>query len=73
MPRRIPDFPDSFHSWNFLSSIGSGITLLSFALFCRPVLRDLIDRPIEIKIEKPSITPIISFSPAGSRDREEIV
>merc|ERR1712042_136633 len=31
MPRRIPDFPDSFHSWNFLSSIGSGITLLSFA------------------------------------------
>merc|ERR1712110_768442 len=33
MPRRIPDFPDSFHSWNFLSSIGSGITFLSFAFF----------------------------------------
>ena len=33
MPRRIPDFPDSFHSWNFLSSIGSGITFLSFAMF----------------------------------------
>merc|ERR1712023_230136 len=32
MPRRIPDFPDSFHSWNFLSSIGSGITLLSFVI-----------------------------------------
>merc|ERR1711966_486034 len=32
LPRRIPDFPDSFHSWNFLSSIGSGITLLSFAI-----------------------------------------
>merc|ERR1712151_1289508 len=32
MPRRIPDFPDSFHSWNFLSFIGSGITLLSFAI-----------------------------------------
>merc|ERR1712013_593287 len=32
MPRRIEDFPDSFHSWNFLSSIGSGITLLSFAI-----------------------------------------
>merc|ERR1712182_158867 len=28
MPRRIPDFPDYFNSWNFLSSIGSGITLL---------------------------------------------
>ena len=33
MPRRIPDFPDSFHSWNFLSSIGSTITFLSFAMF----------------------------------------
>merc|ERR1712187_652710 len=32
MPRRIPDFPDSFHSWNLLSSRGSGITLLSFAI-----------------------------------------
>merc|ERR1712194_518479 len=32
MPRRMPDFPDYFHSWNFLSSIGSGITLLSFAI-----------------------------------------
>merc|ERR1711997_1227668 len=32
MPRRIPDFPDSFHSWNFLSSIGSGVTLISFAI-----------------------------------------
>merc|ERR1712018_72575 len=32
MQRRIPDFPDSFHSWNFLSSIGSGITFLSFAI-----------------------------------------
>ena len=32
MPRRIPDFPDYFHSWNFLSSIGSGITFISFAM-----------------------------------------
>merc|ERR1711871_870748 len=32
MPRRICDFPDSFHSWNFLSSIGSGVTFLSFAI-----------------------------------------
>merc|ERR1711862_16868 len=32
MPRRIPNFPDSFHFWNFLSSIGSGITFLSFAM-----------------------------------------
>ena len=36
MPRRIPDFPDYFHSWNFLSSIGSGITFLSFGLLLEP-------------------------------------
>merc|ERR1711937_760432 len=35
VPRRIPDFPDSFHSWNFLSSVGSGITLISFGLLKR--------------------------------------
>ena len=38
MARRIPDFPDSFHSWNFLSSIGSGITFLSFAMLSRSSL-----------------------------------
>ena len=41
MPRRIPDFPDSFHSWNFLSSIGSGITLLSFAMFSSFLLNEI--------------------------------
>merc|ERR1712157_315127 len=42
MPRRIPDFPDSFHSWNFLSSIGSGITFLSFAIFSRTVHKGVV-------------------------------
>ena len=27
MPRRIPSFPDTFHSWNLLSSIGSGMKM----------------------------------------------
>merc|ERR1711988_621733 len=35
MPRRIPDFPDYFNSWNYLSSIGSGITLISFGILKR--------------------------------------
>jgi heme/copper-type cytochrome/quinol oxidase subunit 1 len=34
MPRRISDFPNYFISWNYLSSIGSGITLICwFYLF----------------------------------------
>merc|ERR1711990_917592 len=28
-PRRIPDFPDNFNSWNFLSSIGSSLLIIS--------------------------------------------
>ena len=32
-PRRIPDFPDNFNSWNFLSSIGSGLTIFALLLF----------------------------------------
>merc|ERR1711988_774573 len=35
MPRRIPDFPDYFNSWNYLSSIGSGITFISFGVLKR--------------------------------------
>ena len=42
MPRRIPDFHDSFHSWNFLSSIGSGITLLGFAMLSPHIYNSLL-------------------------------
>merc|ERR1711988_157784 len=50
MPRRIPDFPDPFHSWNFLSSIGSGITLLSFALSKK--------RQLKKKKKSPGLNPL---------------
>ena len=33
MPRRISNFPNYLNSWNYMSSIGSGITLISFILF----------------------------------------
>merc|ERR1712014_403967 len=57
MQRRIPDFPDSFHSWNFLSSIGSGITFLSFAIFS---YKDFIHRWAELTIMEEEFIFIIS-------------
>jgi heme/copper-type cytochrome/quinol oxidase subunit 1 len=33
MPRRIPDFPDSYSSWNNIATFGSIITTVSSLLF----------------------------------------
>lgn len=33
MPRRIPDFPDAYAPWNFISSFGSIVSLVSTLLF----------------------------------------
>ncbi len=33
MPRRIPDYPDAYYGWNFVSSIGSMITVIATVIF----------------------------------------
>jgi heme/copper-type cytochrome/quinol oxidase subunit 1 len=33
MPRRIPDFPDSYSAWNNIATFGSIITTVSTLLF----------------------------------------
>jgi heme/copper-type cytochrome/quinol oxidase subunit 1 len=33
MPRRIPDFPDSYNAWNNIASMGSNITMISTIFF----------------------------------------
>jgi cytochrome c oxidase subunit 1 len=33
MPRRIPDYPDAFSGWNYISSLGSLISAISAILF----------------------------------------
>ena len=33
MPRRIPDYPDSFSGWNYISSLGSLISVVATLLF----------------------------------------
>jgi cytochrome c oxidase subunit 1 len=33
MPRRIPDYPDAYAGWNFVSSVGAAITMLGTLMF----------------------------------------
>jgi heme/copper-type cytochrome/quinol oxidase subunit 1 len=33
MPRRVPDYPDSYTPWNNVASLGSCITMMSSAFF----------------------------------------
>ena len=33
MPRRIPDYPDAYAGWNFVSSIGGAISLVGALMF----------------------------------------
>jgi cytochrome c oxidase subunit 1 len=38
MPRRIPDYPDAFHGWNYVASIGSYIAFASTLFFVASVI-----------------------------------
>ena len=33
MPRRIPDYPDAFSGWNWVSSLGSWVSVISLIIF----------------------------------------
>jgi len=43
MPRRIPDYPDAYSSWNLISSFGSIISIISTFLFIY-ILFDLLSK-----------------------------
>jgi len=43
MPRRISDYPDAFTGWNFISSIGSVISVVATVLFLQIVYLQLVN------------------------------
>lgn len=43
MPRRIPDFPDAFTSWNMISSYGSIVSLVASFIFFYIIYRTFAD------------------------------
>jgi len=51
MPRRIPDFPDAYAGWNYVSSFGSLITVFATLLFVYIVIITLITGKKEDSID----------------------
>ena len=43
MPRRISDYPDAFAGWNYISSIGSLVSVVATVLFLHIVYKQLVD------------------------------
>ena len=46
MPRRIPDYPDAFEGWNYISSIGSMISVVATAVFLYLIYDMLANQPV---------------------------
>jgi cytochrome c oxidase subunit 1 len=46
MPRRIPDYPDAFEGWNYISSIGSFVSLAATAVFMYMIYDLLVNQPV---------------------------
>lgn len=46
MPRRIPDYPDAFEGWNYVSSIGSIISVVATAIFLYIIYDMLVSQPV---------------------------
>lgn len=44
MPRRIPDYPDAYASWNAIASIGSIISIVSTVIFFYIIYKTLTDK-----------------------------
>ena len=45
MPRRIPDYTDAYEGWNYISSIGSIISVVATGIFLYIIYDILINQP----------------------------
>ena len=52
MPRRIPDFPDSYAGWNLVSSFGSLVSVIATILFAY-VIYDIFGK--QVSTGKPEV------------------
>jgi cytochrome c oxidase subunit 1 len=48
MPRRIPDYADAFEGWNYISSIGSIISVVATAIFMYIIYDMLVNQPATV-------------------------
>lgn len=55
MPRRIPQYPDAFTGWNYISSIGSMISVVSLFVGLKSVLVQIENG--ENELEEIKVTP----------------
>jgi heme/copper-type cytochrome/quinol oxidase subunit 1 len=46
MPRRIPDYPDAYEGWNYISSIGSLISVAATVVFLYLIYDMLAVQPV---------------------------
>lgn len=64
IPRRYSDYPDSFYLWNFVSSVGSFVSIFSLIYFVRIVWNSFISKRILISTNRTSaLLEIQSINP----------
>nr|YP_010996273.1 cytochrome c oxidase subunit I [Saccharomycopsis fibuligera]WPA89456.1 cytochrome c oxidase subunit I [Saccharomycopsis fibuligera] len=57
MPRRMPDYPDAFAGWNYVSSMGSMISIISLVLFTY-IMYDQFVNGLENKVQNKSVVHV---------------
>jgi cytochrome c oxidase subunit I len=46
MPRRVPDYPDAYHFWNAIASIGSVLSVVGLVIFFALIIKALLNRKV---------------------------